>query len=218
MQRRVRLERLLIVVGVLLAVAGNILGNVVTDFLPARLTNYALPLFALVTLAAVAVGIAVANLQGVQVTRWDPRRRSRARERVTLTLIVIDTVLAAVAGVLSGAAATSLPGPLDPTAWSYCSERYSLRSVLTFFDIAWRVLRGYRHRIATAFFPIYRRATARSGKTRCPARRYFSWFLHWKRPTASTRSTTRACYRPEPASARSTMLRMVISWSWEKQV
>ena len=110
---------LVVLSSVVLAALGNLFGNLVTDtlvgILPSGWRASAPLLLGPVTLAAVVVGAGFSWLQRGMGER-DPRRRSQTLQRVAAMLIVVGAVLAAIGGVLSDAAAGSLPAGLKPYA------------------------------------------------------------------------------------------------------
>lgn len=106
MDHRSRPVGILVFVSLVLAAAGNVLGNPVADRLLAGRKSAAPALLALVTLAAIGVGVRLAALQAEAT---DPRRHSRRRQRVIVGLLVAGMLLAAAGGVLSNVAANYLP-------------------------------------------------------------------------------------------------------------
>jgi hypothetical protein len=116
MRGRVRAVDVFVVLcGLSLAVAGNLLGNLVTDNVPARWSQYALPLLVPAIIAALIVSLLLGRVRS-GTSRRDPRNRSRVRRRVTTGLIALDELLAACIGILSNAASSNLPRTLEPYA------------------------------------------------------------------------------------------------------
>jgi hypothetical protein len=120
MRRRVR-DALPSTLGVLLAVVGGVLGNVVTDQLPTELAtalkHSALPALTLIVIAILVTSELRRFVQGSENVR-DPRQRSRRRRWWAGILLVVYELLWAAGGLVENLTAGNLPSAFRPyTGW-----------------------------------------------------------------------------------------------------
>lgn len=91
----------------ILAVAGNLLGNVVAERMPDSWKSHAPMLLAVAVLLYLIVNVSLARLQDTLADNW--RKALNSRLRISrLLLLVLDALLAALGGLLSNLAAGKL--------------------------------------------------------------------------------------------------------------
>ena len=115
MRRRAVLGAIPSVLGVMLAVLGNVLGNVVTAGVPTAWKGMALPLLGVVVLALLGVSVFRHYVIGNASSR-DQRLLSRSRRQIGRALLVVYEVLWVLGGLLSNVAASTVPKELEQYA------------------------------------------------------------------------------------------------------
>src|SRR5262245_13750 len=103
---------LLVLMSFELAIAGNLVGNLVAETVPVGWVQYVPQALVGISAAGILVALALSRLRG-----GGPReQRSVLYRRLTIVLLVIGEMLAAAGGVLTNMAAASVPASFKSVA------------------------------------------------------------------------------------------------------